>query len=277
MAVNQVPKVVLFDIGGVCVLSPFQAILDYEKSLFIPPGYINFSISRSAPNGYWHRLERGEIPLNADFFSGFKRDLSRPEMWKAFHEKLVAASKATKDESLETAWSAASTLPDIDAEYLFWQMMAHSRSPDPHIYPALKKLKESNKFVVAALSNTVIFPDGHPYNERQANDVRSMFDLFVSSAHVGMRKPDPRIYDYTIKELGKLVKSSGGELKAEDIVFLDDIGENLKSARTAGMRTIRVVLGKTWEAVQQLEKVTGMELLEARPTEDKEENSKARL
>ncbi|KKY23586.1 putative epoxide [Phaeomoniella chlamydospora] len=260
MASEDIPKVVLFDIGGVCVLSPFQAILDYEKSLAIPPGYINFCISKSAPNGQWHKLERGEIPLDTSFFAGFTEDLNNPQMWQAFQARLQATSKASKHGNPEVTWSLAKSQPRIDGEDLFWKMMAASRSPDPNIYPALKHLKASKKFVVAALSNTVIFPQGHPYNTAGQEDVRNMFDLFVSSAHVGMRKPDSKIYEYTLQKLAELVGRRGEQLQAKDVVFLDDIGENLKAARNAGMRTIRVVLGKTDDAVRQLAAVTGMPL-----------------
>jgi len=43
-------------------------------------------------------------------------------------------------------------------------------------------------------------------------------------------------------------------------VFLDDIGENLKEARKQGFGTIKVPLGKAYEAVEELEKVTGLQL-----------------
>ena len=271
MADKELPKAILFDIGGVCVLSPFQAILDYEKSLSIPPGYINFCISRLAPNGYWHRPERGEIPMDSTFFNGFKSDLSRPEMWQAFHERLRSApstsSSTSEDDKLEKAWVSSKPVPDIDAEYLFWQMMSHSRTPDPYIFPALKKLKESKKFIIAALSNTVIFPDGHPYNNVEDGDVIGLFDVFVSSAHVGLRKPDPKIYQHALQKLKELAEKKRDQLEAKDVVFLDDIGENSKAGRAEGMRTIRVVLGRTYEAVKQLEEVTGMELLDGKGKE----------
>lgn len=49
-------------------------------------------------------------------------------------------------------------------------------------------------------------------------------------------------------------------------MFLDDIGENLKMGREVGMRTVRVVLGRTWRAVKELEKVLGggVELMDER-------------
>lgn len=261
------PKVLLFDIGGVCVVSPFQSILDYETSQGIPPGYINFSISRGAPNGSWQRLERGEIPLDSAFFEGFKSDLSQKTLWQEFHTRTARLSREHHSESLGFSGPEAPDIPDIpdiDAERLFWEMMTHSRAPDPHMFPALKRLKASGKFIIAALSNTVIFPPGHPLSRTSETDVRNMFDLFISSAHVGMRKPDPRVYDLTISKLKELARDRqiSNDLKPDDIVFLDDIGENLKWGKRAGMRTIRVRLGKTRDAVRELEEATGMKLMD---------------
>jgi hypothetical protein len=43
---------------------------------------------------------------------------------------------------------------------------------------------------------------------------------------------------------------------------LDDIGGNLRTGRKVGMQTIKVVLGKTDLAVRELEKITGISLVE---------------
>lgn len=51
-----------------------------------------------------------------------------------------------------------------------------------------------------------------------------------------------------------------GGIKAEEVLFLDDIGENLKVARKRGMRTLKVGLGRGREAVEELERVLGMSL-----------------
>ncbi|RAL11097.1 60S ribosomal uL18 domain-containing protein [Aspergillus homomorphus CBS 101889] len=247
MSDNQRPIGLLFDIGGVCVLSPFQAILDYELAHNIHPGWVNFSISRTSPNGSWHKLERGDIKMDADFFTGFKNDLQNPDLWRQFQEK-IQARKPTPP------------VPEIDAEFLFWEMMRVSRTPDPYMFPALKKLKESGQFILGALSNTVIFPEGHPYGQ-DLNDKQSHFDFFISSAHTGLRKPDQKIYEAALREMNRIAKEKGrGAVRASDIVFLDDIGENLKGAKKAGMRTLKVNLGRTQDAVRELEKMTGLQL-----------------
>ncbi|KAJ5491036.1 hypothetical protein N7539_002603 [Penicillium diatomitis] len=261
MAVDKRPIGLLFDIGGVCVVSPFQAILDYEVAHSIPPGWVNFSISRTSPNGSWHKLERGQIPMDADFFAGFNADLQNSDLWKQFNEQL-AKKKGQSPGPIPP-------LPKVDAEWLFWEMMRISRKPDPHMFPALQKLKASGQFLMGALSNTVKFPDGHDYNN-DVSGVRSQFDFFISSAHTGLRKPDPKIYEVALQEMQALAKQRGlPAVQASDIVFFDDIGENLKGARKAGMRTVKVTLGRIEDAVKELEKLTGLPLLE--------EQGKARL
>lgn len=159
-----------------------------------------------------------------------------------------------------------SPLPKVDAEYLFWTMMGVSRNADPWMFPALVALKKSKQYILAALSNTVIFPPSHPYSNTSPSNnghenIRDLFDVFVSSAHVGLRKPDARIYDLALKEVNAFAKAAGkGEVDAGDVLFLDDIGENLKAGKKKGFRTLKVGLGRAFEAVDELERITGLEL-----------------
>ncbi|KAK2593693.1 hypothetical protein QQS21_008601 [Conoideocrella luteorostrata] len=266
MAASPQPKVLLFDIGGVCVISPFQAILDYELSLSIPPGWINYSISRSAPSGAWHKLERGAIPLDKHFFAAFNADLHKPENWKTFYDR--EASRHPDRLPKQTP-----PIPKMDGEWLFNEMMSASNAPDPWMFPALKKLKQSGKYIIGALSNTVIFPESHKLHKADffKDALRSQFDVFISSAHVGIRKPDPRMYKLAVETLDTFARGNAGTkrgrkygweagVKSQDILFLDDIGENLKAAKKEGFETVKVPLGRAYEAVEKLEKVTGLEL-----------------
>ncbi|KAI4290534.1 MAG: hypothetical protein L6R35_000187 [Caloplaca aegaea] len=318
------------------VLSPLEAITTYENKNNISSGWINFAISRSAPNGFWQRLERGEIKMDEQFFKGFHADLRNEKLWKEYQTnfrnnkqklkhvanptqlgdhvslKAEAANSTPTDQDRGAQTSglpgqkapemrdegngrpqptsssspsppeATSTLdslpplPNIDGESLFWSMMAHARNPDPYIFPALlrlEKLPYKERPIIAALSNTTIFPPDHPYSrleEAPENDPRSHFDVFVSSADVGLRKPDPKIYKLAVEKIDRFDKEHGGDgVKAEDCIFLDDIGENLKIARSLGMKTIKVILGKTWRAVKELEQGTGFDLMDDRTRRSK--------
>ena len=275
---NSRPQVLLFDIGGVCVVSPFQAILDYEKSRGIPPGWINHSISATNPNGAWQRLERGEVPLDQAWFAHFKRDLQDEKRWRSFYARHLAKERGEKlSDAAEEAAYQVPPVPDIDAEWLYWEMMRVAREPDPYMWPALQKLRKTadqsnGRLILGALSNTSIFPDGHPFNDestpegRHNKALKGTFDVFVSSAHVGMRKPAEDIYRYAVTRLHETAKTKfGGShpgVRAEDIIFLDDIGANLRTAKKLGMGTIKVTLGRSDLAVRELEKITGLQLLE---------------
>ncbi|CAK7244785.1 MAG: hypothetical protein STHCBS139747_006331 [Sporothrix thermara] len=282
MTDQKQPKVILFDIGGVCVVSPFQTILDYELSLGIPPGWINHSISKTAPNGFWHKLERGNIPMDAEFFAGFNRDLRDEARWRAFYAAAYQKSKGTPNELP----AAVPPVPDVDGERMFNEMMRASDCPDPWMFPALQALRESGRYLLAALSNTVIFPPGHELHSDNyfAHPVRGLFDVFISSAHVGLRKPEPAMYQMAVRETDRYARSHADTprgianawkdgVEAGDILFLDDIGENLKFGKQQGFRTIKVNLGRAYEAVDQLEAITGLKLHGNHPRPD----SKARL
>jgi putative hydrolase of the HAD superfamily len=65
---------------------------------------------------------------------------------------------------------------------------------------------------------------------RSLLDVDGLFDVVVDSCEVGMRKPEPAIYELTRAKLG---------LPHTSLFFVDDLGVNLKAARTLGWQTLR--------------------------------------
>jgi epoxide hydrolase-like predicted phosphatase len=93
---------------------------------------------------------------------------------------------------------------------------------------AIRRLR-THAFRVAALTNNWA-TESADTTPRHA-ELRDLFHVFVESSVVGLRKPDPRIYEHTCSELG---------VAPDESVFLDDIGSNLKSARALGMHTIKV-------------------------------------
>jgi len=59
--------------------------------------------------------------------------------------------------------------------------------------------------------------------------LEELFDAWVISSEVGLRKPDPAIYELAAERLG---------LSPERCVFVDDLPGNLKPARALGMATV---------------------------------------
>ena len=76
----------------------------------------------------------------------------------------------------------------------------------------------------ALLSNS--WGDGLAYDPAL---LQELFDASVISSEVGLRKPDPAIYELAAERLG---------LAAAACVFVDDLPGNLKPARALGMATV---------------------------------------
>jgi putative hydrolase of the HAD superfamily len=111
------------------------------------------------------------------------------------------------------------------AARLLMTRVGEAAQPRPAMLEAIGRIR-SRGLRAAALTNNWITEDGG------AGALRAHFDLFVESAVEGVRKPDPRIFTLTCERLG---------IVPAEAIFLDDIGSNLKSARSLGMTTIKVV------------------------------------
>ncbi|MFZ8915129.1 MAG: HAD-IA family hydrolase, partial [Pseudomonadales bacterium] len=80
-------------------------------------------------------------------------------------------------------------------------------------------------------------------------EVMALFDLVVESSVEGVRKPEPRAYELVLERLG---------VDAESVLYLDDLGINLKPAAAMGMTTITVV--SEAQALEHLARHTGLAL-----------------
>ncbi len=187
-------RAVIFDLGGVVFPSPFEAFDAHDLDAGFPEGTVRAIIRTSSETGVWAALERGELPL--------------PE----FHAQLEA-------EALAVGFQ-------LDAAKLM-ATVASGFGPRPAMATAIRRIRAA-KLRTAALTNNWPRPDGAEFPPT-GNDLG--FDVVIESAVVGLRKPDPRIYELALIKLG---------VDAPDAVFLDDLGINLKPARAMGMTTIKV-------------------------------------
>ena len=85
------------------------------------------------------------------------------------------------------------------------------------------------RYTLGLLSNTWL-ADGRQLLARY--DLADAFDIFVTSAEVGVMKPDPKIYQIAL--------SRAGTHPAETL-FIDDFEDNIEAARALGMQTIHFV------------------------------------
>jgi len=100
-----------------------------------------------------------------------------------------------------------------------------SAQPRPAMLEAVRCIRRRD-LVAAALTNNWVSEDG-----AGSGALQPYFDHFLESSQLGLRKPDPRIYRYACERMG---------VPADQAIFLDDIGRNLKPARELGMTTVKV-------------------------------------
>jgi epoxide hydrolase-like predicted phosphatase len=82
----------------------------------------------------------------------------------------------------------------------------------------------------ALLTNNV--REWEPLWRAKLPELDEIFEVVVDSAFVGMRKPEPGIYELTVERLG-------GGLRLEECLFVDDIELNCEAARALGMTAVR--------------------------------------
>jgi len=115
----------------------------------------------------------------------------------------------------------------------------------PVMVEALRRLRQSRFRTAAVTNNIAPLASG----ERDVSELLSLFDVVVESSVVGVRKPEEAFYKIALDAL---------DARAEECVYLDDLGVNLKPARAMGMTTIKVLDAD--DAIADLESHLGVAL-----------------
>jgi len=208
---------VVFDIGGVVQDSPLHAIARYERERGLSPNAINRVVVAAGEEGAWARLERGELTVQT-FCGPFEADCR--------------------------AHGIA-----VDGRVLMARI-AGASVPRPLMLEAIRRLRAAGLRVAALTNNWVAETPAAAASETVKSRLAAHFDVFVESAVVGLRKPDPRIYALVCDKLG---------VEPARVAFLDDIGRNLKPARQLGMATIKV--DDPEQALRELGALLGLDLV----------------
>lgn len=194
---------VIFDVGGVLVESPFVAALRWRDELGLPDEVMGAMFAEYAsvpePGGApppWHLVEVGKLDLDS-FIRGAQTTFA-----KLVPEDHVAMKLTGAD----------------------FNVFANAGA----LWPMIHRVRELRAagYVTAILTNNV----------REWADWRKVipideFDVVVDSCEVGLRKPDPAIWDLTLEHMG---------LDAAEAVFLDDHPQNVEAARAMGIRSVFV-------------------------------------
>ncbi len=215
-------EAVLWDFGGVFTTSPFEAFNRFEAANGLPRDLIRTVNATNPLENAWALFERAEIDR-----AGF--DLK-------FLEESTALGHPVR---------GADVLPLLSGDVR------------PRMVEALKLCKQH--FRVGCITNNMA--QGHgpgmaasAEGASRSAAIMALFDVILESSKVGVRKPDPRIYQMACVELG---------VAPGACVYLDDLGVNCKPAAQLGMQAIKVV--SEAQALDDLARLTGLTFPELAP------------
>jgi putative hydrolase of the HAD superfamily len=191
---QRVVDAVIVDYGGVLTTPMSDLIVAWIEADGIEPESLTETLrdwlSSSAPTGTpIHLLETGDLPAHE------------------FEQQLAARLRTTHGKPVE-------------AKGLLRRLFAGS-GPDHAMIELLHELRELG-LRTALLSNSW----GNKYPREVLDEV---CDIVVISEEVGIRKPDPAMYEAVRDKLG---------ISAERCVFIDDAKPNVQGAAAVGMHAI---------------------------------------
>ena len=208
---------VIFDFGGVITSSPFEAFNRMEAKNGLPKNFVRSVNARNPDDNAWAKFERAECSA-AEF------------------DTLFAAEARALGHELDGASVIACLSVDIR----------------PDMVAALYMLK-SKGFGPGCITNNVSSGHGSAMatDRGRADEIASImarFEVVIESSKVGVRKPDPRIYELACAEMG---------VDPTQAIYLDDLGINCKAAHGLGMVAIKVIDHD--DALAELAAATGIE------------------
>ncbi|MDP6916481.1 MAG: HAD-IA family hydrolase [SAR86 cluster bacterium] len=204
-------RAVFWDFGGVITTSPFDSFNIYEESENLPKDLIRTINSTNPDNNAWAKLERNEIDQE-EFDSLFEVE-SRQFGHSVPGKQVLALLKG---------------------------------QIRPEMVNALREIKD--KLIQGCLTNNIQSTEDQGLENDNAamsgahQEIMGLFDFVFESSKENVRKPDPKFYQLACKR---------GNVNPNEVIFLDDLGINLKPAKALGMRTIKVV--KAEDALKDLQ------------------------
>lgn len=170
--------------------------------------FATYERNNGLPEGFIRRVN--SLNPNANAWARFERsDIDRVEFCKLFEAE------------------ARSLGHDVSGEATLACLLG---APRAIMVRALERV--AARYPMACLTNNVRRLPRPPESQREIDRIMGLFDHVIESSRIGARKPEERFYQIALRTVG---------VAADEAVFLDDLGVNLKTARAMGMTTIKVV------------------------------------
>jgi putative hydrolase of the HAD superfamily len=193
---NRAIRAVICDFGGVLTTPLVRSFMKFQEHSGVSLeelGNAMAKIARDADGEHpLFRLEKGEIS-EGQFLSDLEDALDRDVSLQGFGERYF--------------------------EHLH---------PNEEMIALMRRLRQRG-LRMALLTNNV--REWEPLWRAKLPDIDEIFEVIVDSAFVGMRKPDPGIYELTVERLGDGVSAS-------DCLFVDDTEANCEAAVQLGMAAV---------------------------------------
>jgi len=207
-------EAIVSDFGGVLTTPLFESFMRFQESHGVPLETLGQVMQEIAERD-------GENPL----FALERGEMSEASFLAALGEGLHAALGREVDMSGFTEAYFAGL--DTNHAFVDW----------------LRDARERRGLRLALLTNNVREWEAR---WRAMLPVDELFETVVDSAFVGLRKPDPRIYELTLERLG---------LPAAACAFVDDLEHNCTAAADLGMHAIW--FRDSEQAITELEALLG--------------------
>ena len=187
-------RAVISDFGGVLTSPLFESFAAWQRQSGLSFEQLGRAMADAAERGGIHplyELEKGAI-TEAEFLRMLEAELE--------------------------SGTSLSGMRDVYFEHLH---------PNRAMIDLMRELR-GRGLRMALLTNNV--REWEPQWRAKLPEIDEIFEVVVDSAFVGMRKPDPEIYELTLERLG--------DIEAGECLFVDDVDVNCETARSLGMHAI---------------------------------------
>lgn len=152
------------------------------------------------------------------------------KLWQETEEKRLTGGFKTLEEALEhicRRLDAPVKIFDINlAKMVRYDYLAGTYMPRQYAIETLSEIKKEG-LKLALISNcTMETPDFWPNTP-----FAPFFDAVVFSSACGLLKPDPRIFQLAVEQLG---------VELQECIFVDDSGNNLAAAKELGITAVQI-------------------------------------
>jgi len=198
-------KNIIFDYGNVIFLLDFQKLRD---------SWVNIGID--SPNAFYSHGVQNPV------FDSFDRGLISVDEFRSFIRE-QSGKTDLKDEDIDATWN--SLLLGVDEG----------------THDVLDELNKKYRTFLLSNINQIHYDYIMNYLKQEFGfeDNEHLFEKTYYSHFLGIRKPDPIIFEKVLSENG---------LKAEETLFIDDIAENLEGAKALGIQTFQMTAPDTLKA-----------------------------